>query len=101
MKKLLYGLVIAVMMTGSVYSREPSKDLCKWLKENAVNLSLIAYAQGQTADKLMHESIERSTPEGKQKLKDDDYLFKLNRKGQLKDIKDAHYYAVTWSALCD
>ena len=101
MKKVLCGLVIALMMTGSGYSREASKDVCKWLKEKAVNLSFLAYAQDKTADKLMNEPDDTSSPEGKQKKEMNDYSFKLNREGQLAGVKDAHYYAVTWSALCD
>ena len=91
MKKVLLGLVIAVMMTGNGHSTEASKDVCNWLKEKAVNLSFFAYAQDRTADKLMNEP----------KNEMNDYSFKLNREGQLARVKDAHYYAVTWSALCD
>ena len=105
MKKVLCGLVIALMMTGSGYSKEASRDTCKWLKVKAVKLIETAHAKDFVADKILKESNKRlqepddTTPEVQKELEYDNY--KQYKKEQFTYAKDAHYYAVTWSALCD
>tara|TARA_B110000008_G_scaffold266558_1_gene292809 strand:- start:575 stop:892 length:318 start_codon:yes stop_codon:yes gene_type:complete len=105
MKKVLCGLVIALMMTGNGYSREASKDTCKWLKVKAVKLIETAHAKDFVADKILQKSDkilqdpDDISPEGEQDLEYESY--KLYKKQQFTYVKDAHYYAVTWSALCD
>jgi len=98
MKKVLCGLVIALMMTGSGYSREASRDTCKWLKVKAIKLIETAHAKDFVADKILKESND-TTPEVQKELEYDNY--KQYKKEQFTYVKDAHYYAVTWSALCD
>ena len=92
MKKLLLCLVIAVMMTGSGYA-ELSRDECKYLKINAefnVNTAInFNKSSKKEADRLAREnSNDLST------------LDSMVQK-ELDEIKKAHYFAVTWSALCN
>jgi hypothetical protein len=86
MKKVLCGLVVAVMMTGSVYAGL-DKDDCSYLKEQA---SLIV------SDAKYYRN-ELDAMEGSKKSN----LAILRKQLELENIKKAHYYAVTWSALCD
>ena len=87
MKKILLGLVIAVMMTGSGYAREFSDDMCKFLEANAV-------ANVYTAHILYNKTIKLGE-EGNKKEGAETFL------EVQKYIKQAHYPAVTWSAWCD
>ena len=76
MKKILLGLVIAVMMTGSGFAQSIEQlNNCVYLKYNADNLVTKAY-NGYSVDPEVD-------------------------KNELELIKKAHYFAVTWSALCD
>ncbi len=84
MKKVLLGLVIAVMMTGSGYTK--SNDLperyCEFLKDQAFFYTELGYVIRENA--LKNNLPNQDAMDG---IKD--------------NIKSAHYYAVTWSALCD
>tara|TARA_B100000214_G_scaffold26507_1_gene17376 strand:- start:204 stop:482 length:279 start_codon:yes stop_codon:yes gene_type:complete len=92
MKKVLCGLVIALMMTGDVYA-ELDRDECKYLKINAefnVNIAInFNESSKKEADRLARENSN-----------DLSILNSMVQK-ELDEIKKAHYYAVTWSALCD
>ena len=75
MKKFLLGLVVAVMMTGSGYAKTKivTNSECQYLLNEAGK-----YAYGaKVSDNLS--------------LTDQKY----------ERIKNAHYFAVTWSVLCD
>ena len=87
MKKVLCGLVIALMMTGSGFAIGHSKaldeDQCDFLLKKAktwISSSESENAMGYAGTKLINEK---------------------HAEFAIKDIKKAHYYAVTWSALCD
>jgi hypothetical protein len=76
MKKVLLGLVIAVMMTGSGYAKKSISDVdCTYIIQEA------AFWVSQA--RINHEMGFRESSE------------------DVSDIKRAHYFAVTWSALCD
>ena len=73
MKKVLLGLVIAVMMTGSGYAKNIPNDHCDWLLNFAkYNVDLAKF-----------------------NAEENDYEW------QEKHMIKAEQYAVTWSALCD
>jgi hypothetical protein len=98
MKKLLCGLVIALMMTGSGYSREISeKEKCDYLLKN-INLNI------ETAI-LVDDAEEREFEKVKDAFLDDGKKVDMtvaNELGndELKMIKDAHYFAVLWQTIC-
>ena len=84
MKKVLIGLVIALMMTGSGYADLNNKQ-CSYLKKRAkdyINVSNSSHDWGK-------EAINGTDLSGK-------FL-----DGETEAIKKAHYFAVTWSALCN
>ena len=74
MKKVLLGLVIAVMMTGSGYSREISSEKCDYLL--------------LSADGHIHGAMNSYRSIDQQEVME-------------KNITLANKYAETWSALCD
>lgn len=84
MKKVLCGLVIAVMMTGSGYANLDN-DKCSYLKERAKNYIIVANSFNDWANEAINEND----------------LFNKFSDGEIEAIKKAHYFAVTWSALCD
>ena len=86
MKKVLIGLVIAVMMTGSGYANL-DQDHCFYLKNSAEG----AIMQGKSS----YEKYEDAWVNG------DISAIEKNEQREMSYIKRAHYYAVTWSALCD
>ena len=92
MKKVLIGLVIAVMMTGGVYA-DLDRDECKYLQINAEfnvrNAISFNKSSKKEADRLARENSN-----------DLSVLSSIVQK-EKNEIIDAHYYAVTWSALCD
>lgn len=92
MKKVLCGLVIALMMTGSGYA-DLDRDLCKYLKNEAEKNVLI----GQIFSLAVDKEADRLAMEGS----NDDSSIENGLKNELDALKRAHYYAVTWSALCD
>mgnify|MGYP001433499328 CR=1 FL=1 len=92
MKKVLLGLVIAVMMTSSGYA-DLDRDECKYLQinaefnvRNAINFNK---SSKKEADRLARENSN-----------DLSVLSSIVQE-EKNEIIDAHYYAVTWSALCD
>ena len=84
MKKVLCGLVIALMMTGSGYANL-DKDKCSYLNKRAKDYINVA----NSSDDWGREVINDTDLSGK-------FL-----DGETEAIKKAHYFAVTWSALCD
>tara|TARA_B100001287_G_C22625276_1_gene502188 strand:- start:1014 stop:1274 length:261 start_codon:yes stop_codon:yes gene_type:complete len=86
MKKILLGLVIVLMMTGSGYA-DLDRDECKYLKTSAEAFVTI----GKILDDRLTEAVNEK--------KNIDYA--PVTKEVLDNIKNAHYYAVTYSALCD
>ena len=73
MKKVLCGLVLTLMMTGSVYSGDIDYTSCRYLKSaSEFHISMAATGGGFGITEY-----------------------------EKKHIKDAHYFAVTWSAFCD
>ena len=97
MKKVLCGLVIALMMTSSGYAKEISKEKCDYLLKN-INLNI------ETAI-IVDDVEERAFKKAKDAFHDHGVIDATvpNELGneELKMIKEAHYYAVIWSALCD
>jgi len=93
MKKVLLGLVIAVMMTGSGYALEFMDD-CDYLKEQA-----LGYVEGAHFNNRIIKTKQSmlSKPSENYDFSEIEEL----RKQELETIKEAHYFAVTWSALCD
>ena len=110
MKKILLGLVISLMMTGSGYAEGPFKDKnmnsikfndhCNFLKAHAIrearsamnsyNIYVDAYDEFVNADRKTYQKYERA-------LRDNMYSAEKSKK-----IKpEIYYFAVTWSALCD
>ena len=84
MKKVLLGLVIAVMMTGSGYANLDN-DKCSYLNKRAKDYINVANSHNDWA---------------KEAINDND-LYGTFSDEEMKAIKKAHYFAVTWSALCD
>jgi hypothetical protein len=114
MKTILCGLVIALMMTGSGYAFEKFRDIeavklddngfakeipeqyCNWLKTKAlrnVNLSM-------TAEFFTMEAYEKSIKPPYEDKKGDHSL-ETYESNILRFAKEAHYFAVTYSAFCD
>ena len=119
MRKVLLGLVVTVMMTGSGHAYEdevwkiyPEKKetYCSQLYRNStasVNLEYLwlqrmneisAPLESEFLDKKKHDSIAEDDL-----VKIEEIIKKIDEISakQLEHIKLAHYYAVTWSALCD
>ncbi len=92
MKKVLIGLVIAVMMTGNGYADFTNED-CSFFKKQAETQA--QYAKDN--HELIRTEAERQAKEGINKVN----IIKHFIEKEYKHIKRAHYYAVTWSALCD
>jgi hypothetical protein len=86
MKKVLLGLVIVIMMTGSGYA-DFDKDECKYLRNSAETWA----SMGKDIYNALTEAVKE------QRTSD----FAPLSKEELDNIKNAHYFAVTWSALCD
>jgi len=114
MRKVVLGLVIALMMTGSGYAFEKFRDIeavklddngfakeipeqyCNWLKTKAlrnVNLSM-------TAEFFTMEAYEKSIKPPYEDKKGDHSL-ETYESNILRFAKEAHYFAVTYSAFCD
>jgi hypothetical protein len=87
MNKVLCGLVIALMMTGSGYA-DLSRDECNYLKNSAE----MHISSAIILDKEVSEIVNGKGSEAD---------IKTIHKYELIEIKRAHYFAVTWSALCD
>ena len=85
MKKVLLGLVIALMMTGSGFANF-DKDECKYLRSSAETYSSIS--------KLLNDQLDVAEKEKRYS----DYAPIIEE--ELDNIKKAHYFAVTYSALC-
>ena len=85
MKKVLIGLVIAVMMTGSGYSKELPNEQCDFLLKNVQGL--IPYLEENIYELYDYKYGDSDKPE--------------LRETAFRQIQEAHYYATTWSALCD
>tara|TARA_B100000575_G_C22975000_1_gene562769 strand:- start:419 stop:697 length:279 start_codon:yes stop_codon:yes gene_type:complete len=92
MKKVLCGLVVALMMTGSGFA-DLEIDECKYLKETAQ----IGVVNGYRIRQVIYSESEIQAKEGRNNPSVLDRLIK----NEANVIKEAHYYAVTWSALCD
>ena len=92
MKKVLCGLVIALMMTGSGYANL-DRDQCKYLINEAEKSVLI----GQIFSLAVDKEADRLAMEGS----NDDSSIEHGLKNELDALKRAHYYAVIWSSLCD
>ncbi len=92
MKKVLCGLVIAIMMTSSGYA-DLSTDKCNYLKNRAE--SSVRGGMGYNKSIMFEE--ERQAREGIV----DNSIYRTINESELNAIKKAHYFAVTWSALCD
>ena len=90
MKKVLCGLVIALMMTGNGYAKGLSKEKCNFLKDKAENYVILAWGNEANSKEPFYSTIKEENKR-RQILSDT----------VLNQIKKAHYYAVTWSALCD
>ncbi len=92
MKRVLCGLVIALMMTGSGYADSTNED-CSFLKESAERhvWSAKNYRKGTILE------ADRQAKEGINNIN----AYKPFMDNELNAIKKAHYYAVTYSALCD
>ena len=90
MKKVLCGLVIALMMTGSGYAKEISKKNCNFLKDNAENFVSLAWGNEANSKKTYYSDF-----------REENRRLQTLRETELNQIKKAHYYAVTWSVLCD
>ena len=129
MKKVLCGLVIALMMTGSGHAYEdetwkiyPEKKetYCSQLYRNSIGSVNLEYQWLKRANEISPsiEQLESEFLDLKKKdskteddlVKIEEIMKKLEEIGkeideigakQLEQIKLAHYYAVTWSALCD
>ena len=90
MKRVLCGLVIAVMININVYA-DLDQDYCSYLKNNAkehIYMGKIYYDLWSDALDNNDNSDDSPTLEN--------YVQK-----ELNEIKKAHYFAVTYSALCD
>ena len=83
MKKLLFGLVIALMMTGNGYA-DLKNEKCTYLKDKAKTYITLA---------TNYEIFASREPNPEQ--------MKSYLENETESIKLAHYYAVTYSALCD
>jgi hypothetical protein len=87
MKKVLCGLVIALMMTGSGYANDNEElpdRYCDFLKDKA--FSYIDFAWMKQQNMMKDYSPDRD-------------LIKFN-KDVMKNIKDAHYPAVIYQTFC-
>ena len=104
MKKVLLGLVIAVMMTSGAYS-VPNRYLgksvdtppdCSFLKNRMDFHIELTNFYGTMKDGLQSDykdqEMDINHPFFKEWTEVDDK--------EMKQIKKAHYYAVTWSAKC-
>ena len=91
MKKVLCGLVIALMMTGSGYA-DLDRDQCKYLKDQ----SEILVFQGYIKRQAIHREVEKQAKE-----RFNPSVWEPLLKDELSIIKRAHHFAVTWSVLCD
>jgi len=115
MKKVLCGLVIALMMTGSGYAYEgklwkllPEKKeaYCSHLYKNAAASVHLEYLYFQKRNEITDPYLQKTNEIGKPleniPLTEDEIeeIDEISAK-KLEQIKLAHYYAVTWSALCD
>ena len=92
MKEVLCGLVIGLMMTGSGFA-DLERDECKYLKEQAE----IGVVTGYRIRQLIYDEANNQAKEGPNNSSVLDSLLKNEKDA----IKEAHYYAVTYSALCD
>ena len=92
MKKVICGLVIALMMTGSGHAGL-ERDECKYLKEQAE----IGVFNGYSNRQAIYDEANNQAKEGLNNPSVLDSLLKNEKNA----IKEAHYYAVTYSALCD
>ena len=99
MKNVIIGILLAILLSVTSYAqyKEPKlrnnlniykkereskkiavtiKDECKYLKLNAINLVKEAYSVNINNNKIVSDE-------------------------EMKSIKDAHYFSVNWSSLCD
>ena len=101
MKKVLCGLVIALMMTGSGYA-DISRDECKYLKTEAevyvTTGKLLNMSVNTEADRLAKMDFGDLSNNEEREIYAD--LTSLTKR-EIEAIKKGHYYAVTWSALCN
>mgnify|MGYP001290862506 CR=1 FL=1 len=92
MKIVLCGLVIALLMTGGVNAGLIDQKKCKYLlsKSDRILSGAIMYSDyaAKEVDKIISKDVDNS--------KDLDYWQKV----EMEQIKKAHYFAVTYSALC-
>ena len=95
MKKVLYGLVITIMMTGSGYAgfdtrdyrdNDLTKSYCEFLKSEAFFYVKNGYDIQKEILRKLNEDIELS----------------VNDRDRIKDnIISAHHFASVYSAFCD
>ena len=97
MKKVLCGLVIALMMTGSGYSREISeKEKCDYLFKN-INTNIRVAIQVDDAEERAFKKVEDAFHD--HGVIDATVPNELGN-DELRMIKEAHYYAVLWQTIC-
>ena len=92
MRKVLIGLVIALMMTGSGYTKEMGFENCDLLRTLAI----------MNVDNARQRflRIGSDIALGEMKMTDKDAIDTAH--SEINEyIKKAHYSAVTFSALCD
>ena len=111
MKKVLCGLVIALMMTDSGYTAEETvwdkqkkggkEFYCNYLHEQAV-IGVVNNEFFKEISKTYQIKDVSKYKKSSKELKDHmSNSYAKMREQFMSHIKEAHYYAVTYSALCD
>ena len=90
MKKVLLGLVITLMINSNVYA-DLGQDYCSYLK-NSVKEYIFS---GKIYYDLWSDALDNNDNSDNSPTLEN-YVQK-----ELNEIKKAHYFAVTYSALCD
>ena len=100
MKKVLLGLVIAVMMTGNGYADNmisQGTKTCPKLFDQLLVLSA-EFEHNVDLKTYLNEKLPQRNAEARRPV-----LKRIEEYQRIIDdkVKLMHYYAVTWSALCD
>ena len=110
MKKVLLGLVIAVMMTGSSYSAAPIRDknlniikfekICDFLEAHAIKGVTSSMKKYNNYAEVYEKFVRANTAEydqNKQTWRKQMYEYEDSSKIE----SETFFFASTWSALCD
>ena len=100
MKKILLGLVVTLMMTSSVYARNmisQGTETCPKLFNKLLVLSK-KFEDDVNFENYMNKKLSNTNIQNRAIAEES---LKKQKKRTDDRVKLMHYYAVTWSALCD